>query len=887
MENDHKPHPGLTAAAAAARLQQDGFNELPSPDKRGFLRILFEVVRQPMFALLIGGGIVYFLLGDRIEAILLLLFASLSVTITIVQESRSENVLEALRNLASPRAWVIRDGKRLQIAGREVVREDIIAVSEGDRVSADATLLSSQDLLLDESLLTGESVAVRKLAPDASTKATDAPAAPKPGGDDTPFLFAGSLVVRGTGQARVQATGIRTEMGKIGHALETIETEQPRLQIQIHRLVRDFAIIGVIAGALVVVLYGLLRGSWLEAMLGGIAIGMSLLPEEFPLVLAVFMAMGAWRISQVRVLTRRASAIETLGATTVLCTDKTGTLTANRMTVVSILSNDARWDINAKIPVTNAILEVLEAARLACPREPTDPMDIAVLKVAVAHIGTNEASFGQRTLIRAYGLRPDLFAVANVMTGSGDKKDGSGTAYAKGALEAIAELCHLPADRLAAISEQVNRLAADGVRVLAVATAKVANAAQEENLPETPRGFEFEYSGLIGFADPLNSRVPAAVAECRTAGIRVVMITGDYPATACAIAKQAGIDATEVLSGDDLEAMPDEQLAQRVKTTSIFARIRPEQKLRIVQSLKANGEVVAMTGDGVNDAPAIKAANIGIAMGGRGTDVAREASAIVLLDDDFGSIVKTIRLGRRIYDNLRKAIEFIVAVHIPIAGLALLPLLLGLPLILTPIHIAFLEMVIDPACSIVFEAEQEEDDVMRRPPRDPMTPLLVRKRVLWAVLQGLVAFAILAGIFIVTARMDVPDADLRALVFASLVLINVGLILVNRSFKSSLIRAFMRPNRSLWILTGGIAVLLTVALAWPPAQALFHFGRFHWNELGVSAAAGLTGLLILEAIKSQWFRGTGDDGTQGMTANGTSSTHTPGAKHANPDQHRP
>ena len=875
---------GLSAADAAARLKQDGFNELPSPDKRGFLRILFEVVRQPMFALLIGGGIVYFLLGDRIEALLLILFASLSVTITIVQESRSENVLEALRNLASPRALVIRDGKRLQIAGREVVREDIIVVSEGDRVSADATLLSSQDLLLDESLLTGESVAVRKLAPEDSVKTSDTPATPKPGGDDTPFLFAGSLVVRGTGQAQVKATGIRTEMGKIGHALETIETEQPRLQVQIHRLVRDFAIIGVIAGALIVVLYGLLRGSWLEAMLGGIAIGMSLLPEEFPLVLAVFMAMGAWRISRARVLTRRAAAIETLGATTVLCTDKTGTLTENRMTLVSIIGKDARWDAAAKVPLEGTARETLEAALLACPREPTDPMDIAVHKVAEAIIGPNTATFANYTLVRAYGLRPDLFAVANVLSREGD---ANGTAYAKGALEAIAELCHLPTEDLVRIQEQVDALAGEGIRVLAVAKATVPDATQEANLPETPRGLAFEYAGLIGFADPLRPNVPGAVAECRTAGIRVVMITGDYPATASAIGRQAGIESSEVLSGDDLEAMLDDQLAERVKTTSIFARIRPEQKLRIVQSLKANGEVVAMTGDGVNDAPAIKAANIGIAMGGRGTDVAREASAIVLLDDDFGSIVKTIRLGRRIYDNLRKAIEFIVAVHIPIAGFALLPLLLGLPLILTPIHIAFLEMVIDPACSIVFEAEQEEDDVMQRPPRDPMTPLLVRKRVLWAVLQGLVAFAILAGIFIVTARMDVPDAELRALVFASLVLINVGLILVNRSFKSSLVRAFTRPNRSLWILTGSIAGMLAVALAWPPAQSLFHFGKFHWNELGVSVTAGLVGLLILEAIKSQWFRVAGNERTHGMPASSTSSTHSPGEKHANPDQHRP
>ena len=843
----------MTSAIVAERLQQEGLNELPSTEKRGIIRILFEVVRQPMFALLIGGGVVYLLLGNRIEALLLILFASFSVTITIIQESRSERVLEALRNLASPRALVIRDGLQIMIPGREVVRGDLLVISEGDRVTADASLITSQELLLDESLLTGESVPVRKLAADSSTPNEDQPTVPAPGGEYLPYIFAGSLVVRGTGQALVHATGIRSEMGKIGRALESIETEQPRLQVQIHGLVRNFAIIGALAGTLIVLLYGLLRGSWLEALLGGIAIGMSLLPEEFPLVLAVFMAMGAWRISRARVLTRRASAIETLGATTVLCTDKTGTLTENRMTLVSILNNDARWDTNAKFPIADAIKEVLEAARLACPPVPTDPMDIALLKVAEEQIGTNEASFGQHKLIHAYGLRPDLFAVANIMTRVGDEEDKNIRVYAKGALEAIAELCHLPAARLAAISEQVNTLAVDGVRVLGVARAKVENVAQEKTLPETPRGFNFEYMGLIGFTDPLNSKVSAAVAECRSAGIRVVMITGDYPATARAIAKQAGIDAAEVLSGDDLEAMPDDQLALHVKSASIFARIRPEQKLRIVQSFKANGEIVAMTGDGVNDAPAIKAAHIGIAMGGRGTDVAREASAIVLLDDDFGSIVKTIRLGRRIYDNLRKAIEFIVAVHIPIAGLAILPLLLGLPLILTPIHIAFLEMVIDPACSIVFEAEEEEKDVMQRPPHDPASPLLLPRRIVWAVLQGLIVFGILAGVLISASRMDMTAPDMRALVFTSLVLINIGLILVNRSFTSSLVRAFMRPNRALWILVVCITALLATALFWKPAQSLFHFGQLHWDELALSAGFGCFALFILEALKSRWF----------------------------------
>jgi Ca2+-transporting ATPase len=842
---------GLSAAAAAARLKSDGYNELPAPEHRGFLRILWEVVRQPMFALLIGGGVVYLLLGDRIEALLLLAFATLSVLITIVQESRSERVLEALRNLASPRALVIRDGERIQIAGREVVCSDVIVISEGDRVAADAVLLASQDLMLDESLLTGESVAVRKLSPNPSAAVRDPPTAPIPGGEDLPYIFAGTLVVRGTAHACVSSTGIRTEMGKIGRALGSIETEQPHLQKQMRWLIRDFAIVGALAGGLTVLLFGLLRGSWLEAMLGGIALGMSLLPEEFPLVMAVFMAMGAWRISRARVLTRRASAIETLGSTTVLCTDKTGTLTENRMTVVSIVNRDSRWDAIAASPIVGKIGETLDAALLACPREPTDPMDVAIHAIVASQKRSTLPTLLARTFIRGYGLRPDLFAVANVVSGD---HDGEATAYAKGALEAVAELCHLSADQATAIRVQVDALAQSGVRVLGVAKSLRLSSEQIQNLPDTPRSFDFQYLGLIGFADPLRANVPAAVAECRSAGIRVLMITGDYPATASTIGKQAGLDSTAVLAGDEIEAMSDETLAARVKTTCIFARIRPNQKLRIVECLKANGEIVAMTGDGVNDAPAIKAAHIGIAMGGRGTEVAREASSIVLLDDDFGSIVTTIRLGRRIYDNLRKAIEYIVAVHIPIAGLALLPLLLGLPLMLTPIHIAFLEMIIDPACSMVFEAEIAEEDVMRRPPRDPKSPLLLPKRIIWALLQGVIALAILAGLLIGAARRGMIEGDMRALVFTSLVLINMGLILVNRTFEPSLVRAILRPNRSLWILLGGVSTTLAAAVFWQPARSLFHFGRLHWDDLAICAAVGLFSLIVLEALKSRWFR---------------------------------
>jgi Ca2+-transporting ATPase len=822
---------GLTSAEAAARLRQFGPNELPAPDRRNFARIAFGVMRQPMFALLLAGGLIYLFIGERMDAIVLAAFATLSVSIGIVQETRTERVLESLRNLASPRALVVRDSVQVRIPGREVVPGDILLLSEGDRIAADAAVLECSELLADESLLTGESVSVRKRASDAMQQM------PVPGGDDLPFVFAGTLVARGSAVVCVTATGTSSEMGKIGRSLQGIDLEQPRLQAQLSWLIRDVALVGVGVAGLVVVLFGVFRGSWLNAALGGIAIGMSVMPEEIPLVLAVFMAMGAWRISRIRVLTRRASAIESLGAATVLCTDKTGTLTENHMRVEFIAADGGSWRHASSQPPPGSLQDVVHAALGASAPIPTDPMDRAIHEVAVAF-----EAMEQRNLLRSYGIAPDLFATTNLWD------DGvTLIAYAKGAPETIAELCHLPAGAVSNLLKQVDELAAEGLRVLAVAESQLV--AKTGVHPNSQRDIPFRYRGLIGFADPLRASVPDAVGECRNAGIRVVMITGDYPTTARAIAQQAGIDGDAVITGAEISSLSDAELAERIRVVSVFARIRPEQKLRIVEALKRDGEVVAMTGDGVNDAPAMKSAHIGVAMGGRGTDVAREAASIVLMDDDFASIVATIRLGRRIYDNLRKAIEYIVAVHIPIAGLALLPLLFGLPLMLMPLQIAFLEMVIDPACSVIFESEKAEANVMRRPPRRPDAPVLSRAAILWAMMQGIAALAVVTLALFLGARSAMPEVDLRSFVFVTLVLMNIGLILVNRSFTSSLADALLRPNRALWILVSAVLAVLAVALYWRPTQALFQFGPLHLDDLAVCTAAGAAFVAMLELAK--------------------------------------
>jgi Ca2+-transporting ATPase len=833
---------GLSEADAQARLRTEGYNELPRPDRRTPLRIVLEVLREPMLALLLGGGAIYLVLGDLKEALILLAFATMSVVITVVQETRTERVLEALRDLTSPRALVIRDGARKRIAGREVVRGDFVVLAEGDRVPADALLVQSHDLKTDESLLTGESMPVRKIA-DGSAPGKDH----RPGGDDLPYVFSGSLVVRGVGMGEVIATGALSEIGKIGQSLATLETEPPRLQAQTRRLVRVFAMVGGAVSVLAVLLYGTLRGGWLDAMLAGIALGMSMLPAEVPVVLTVFMAMGAWRISRARVLTRRAAAIEALGSATVLCTDKTGTLTENRMKIAELrIKNGTIFRPSepcaAKMP--ESFHDLVEFGILASAPDPVDPMEKAFHDLGREQLAETEHLHGFAwKLLHTYGLRPGLLAMSHVWQAADGRQEF--VIAAKGAPEAIADLCHLDAADRAALTQSVDAMAAEGLRVLGVARASFAG----QVWPDSQHDFAFSFVGLVGLADPLRASVPDAVSECRSAGIKVVMITGDYPATARAIARQAGLDAEDLVTGEELDQLSEAALAQRVRTATVFARIMPEQKLRIVNALKASGEIVAMTGDGVNDAPSLKAAHIGIAMGGRGTDVAREASSIVLLDDDFGSIVKSVRLGRRIYDNLRKAMSFIFAVHVPIAGLALLPLLFGLPILFGPIHIAFLQMVIDPVCSLVFEAETEEDDVMCRPPRAPEAPLFSGPLIGWSLLQGAFAFVLVAFIFVVAFRRGMPEEEVRALAFFSLILTIVGLIFVNRSFSASLVTAFHRPNPVLALVLLAVTTMLGLTLLWPVARDLFRFGPLHVNDLALTLGAGVFVLVVLEVLK--------------------------------------
>lgn len=831
---------GLTEAEAAERLKNEGYNELPADRRRSILKIAFEVVREPMFLMLVACGILYLILGDIKEAMMLMGFVFIVMGITLYQERKTERALEALRDLSSPRALVIRGGKERRIAGRDVVRGDILVVSEGDRVPADAVILSCVNLSTDESLLTGESVPVRKIAaPDAVDKMES------PGGDDLPFIFSSTLVVQGQGIARVLAVGTSTEIGKIGKALQMVEPEETLLEKGTARMVRNLSIVGLSLCVLVIILYGLTRGDWLHGFLAGIALAMATLPEELPVVLTIFLALGAWRISQKNVLTRRTPAIETLGSATVLCVDKTGTLTMNRMSVSKIFTHNEFYDIDfsKRLSLPETFHELVEFSILASQIDPFDPMEKAIKQLGEHYLAQTEHLHANWTLVHEYPLSKKLLSLSRVWEATG------GNNYviaAKGAPEAIADLCHFTDIQLKELLVSVGAMADNGLRVLGVARADFART----ELPGQQHDFDFQFLGLIGLADPVRPAVPGAIKECYDAGIRVMMITGDYPGTAQNIGRQIGLkSSSKFITGPELDNIDDDELQERIKDNNIFARVVPEQKLRIVKALKANNEIVAMTGDGVNDAPALKSAHIGIAMGERGTDVARESAALVLLDDDFSSIVQAVRSGRRIFDNIKKAIAYIFAIHVPIAGISLIPVLLKWPLVLMPIHIMFLELIIDPACSTVFEAEPEEKNTMKRPPRNPKEPLFSKRMVFMSLFQGVNVLILVLAVFAIAYYRGLGDMEARAMTFTTLIIANLCLILTNRSWSRTILATMKNTNIALWWVLGGAFLFLGLALYVPVLRGLFRFAFLHPMDLAICLLVGSTSILWFEALK--------------------------------------
>jgi len=817
---------GLTQQEAETRLHKDGYNELPEQKKQSVLTIFFNVLREPMLLLLLGSGAIYMVLGEPKDALMLLTFVFVVVGITFYQERKTERALDALKNLSSPRALVVRDGEQKHIYGRELVKGDIIMLHEGDRVPADAEIISSTNLFVDESLLTGESLPVLK-------------------DRNLPEIYSGTMVTQGRTVAKVTAIGINTEIGKIGKSLQTIKDEDTLLKKETGKIVKNYTIIGMSLSVIVVVVYILTKGNVIKGLLAGITLGMSMLPEEFPVVLLIFLTLGAWRISKRKVLTRKTAAIETLGATTALCVDKTGTLTLNKMRLDEIMVKNNYYDVqnNENKNLPEQFHPLYEYALLASQKNPFDPIEKEIRLKGEKCLSKTEHIHPNWSLVQEYPLSKELFALSHVWR-SPDQQDY--VIAAKGSPEAIADLCHFDQKQSQELFRNIQLMSEKGLRVLGVAKALF----YQSDLPKVQHDYAFEFVGLIGFTDPVRSTIAQSVKECDAAGVRAIMITGDYPGTAQYIARQIGLkNPDKFITGADLLSLDHLQLREKIKDVNIFARVVPEQKLAIVNALKANGEIVAMTGDGVNDAPALKSAHIGIAMGERGTDVAREAADLVLLNDDFSSIVSAIRLGRRIFDNLKKAIAFILSVHIPIAGMSLLPVLFNLPIILFPAHIAFLELIIDPACSVVFESEKEEHNIMNRPPRDLKSPMFNKPMFVLSLLQGLSILTTVFIVFLISLHYGLGEKEARTMAFMTIVFGNLMLIVINLSHTDNFIEILKNKNRSLFLVLFGAFGFLLLILNIPFLRNIFYFSTVSAKQFLITFAVATISLIWFEGFK--------------------------------------
>ncbi len=808
---------GLTSDEAARRLAQYGPNVQPQAPPLGVLGIVLRTLKEPMFFLLAAAAVLYLFVGELGEGLFMVLGASASIALVVFQELRTERALEALHRLAEPMAHCLRDGAERRIPARDLVPGDVILVGEGERLPADALLVSGDALVVDESILTGESAPVTKTLAGEATP-TEFPDA---GGEHTPFLYAGTMIARGAGVAEVARTGARTAMGGLGASLAAIEAEPSPLQKRTGALVATLGVFALIFCIVVFVVYGLIHGDWFEGAIAGITLAIGLLPEEFPMVLAIFLALGAFRLARRNVLVRRSSVTETLGSASILCVDKTGTLTQNLMrvaafsTAAGIMTADASRDDDAQ-------RTLMRAALRASSPNPVDPMDRGVHSLA-AKLGV----VGEGSPVKSYPIRPDLLAFIQSW------RDAEGEAYAaKGAPEAIFNLARLSEDERARYEAEIGELARRGLRVLAVARTAPAQGAPP------PEAALFEVVGLLAFEDPLREDVPAAVAAARRAGVAVAMITGDYPATALAIARQAGIDADAgVLTGAEIVKTPPEALAEKIRDIRVFARVTPASKLALVEAFKADGHIVAMTGDGVNDGPALAAAHIGIAMGQRGSDVAREAAHIVLLDDSFASIVAGVALGRRIFSNLRKALTYVTAIHIPIAGVALTPILMGLPPLLLPAHVVLMELIIDPTCALVFEAQPSEPDAMLKPPPPRDKPLFGTRDLMFGFAQGFVVFLAVMAVYVIEIGLGASESQARGLAFATLVVGNLALALSDALPKG--VSLFSRGNMMFWVVGAAATAMVAASLYVPFLAQLLRFEPPTWPKLGLAMALAL------------------------------------------------
>ena len=828
MTNPNPETAGLTSAEALKRQKTYGKNELIPEKKDSFFKKIFHVLSEPMFLLLIVAAIIYFILGEPRDGALMLIFVLGIISIDVIQEWKTDRTLNALKDLSAPQVTVIRDGRQQIIASSDLVPGDLFLMEEGVKIPADGVIVKCRDLCVDESSLTGEAEGVWKCN----------------GGEPTPgdgywrkdYCYAGTLVIQGTALVRVDKIGASTEYGKIGLNVAAAPEQPTPLQKQTRSLVKLCAIIALVLFLLVGLFTYLNLGDYtlgdriIQSLLSGITLAMAMIPEEFPVVLTVFLSMGAWRLARKHSLVRRLPSVETLGTVSVLCVDKTGTITLNQMTV------QKAWAFHCQ---HHALIETMG---LGCETDAYDPMEKAMLHYAAENNIPEEELFSGE-LLHEYAFTNELKMMGHVW-----HRDGRITLAAKGSPEAILSLCDLKDQDQAEVAREIREMSSEGLRVIAVATASFGS---EEEIPPALSDCRLDLLGLIGLADPPRTSVKKDIEICAKAGIRVVMITGDNGLTAAAIAKKIGMGPCEqIISGALLNELSDEELRERVKTCAIFSRVIPEHKMRIVKAFKDNGEVVAMTGDGVNDAPALKYADIGIAMGGRGSEVSREAADLILMDDNFTTIVETIKDGRRIYDNIRKAVGYIFTIHIPIAFASLLAPFLGVrpeALLLLPLHVVLLELIIDPTCSIILERQPAEKDIMARPPRDPRGKLVDFGIFGKSILQGVVMFAASFGTYLFMLHQNPGDpATARSMGLSVIILGNILLVQVISSDHDFAFNSLARlaKDKIMWMAFATTIAMLAVILYSP-----LHI----FVKLAPLSGPKLLAVVIIAIVASMWY----------------------------------
>lgn len=823
---------GLTSEQAKKLQEKYGKNELTQEKKQSFFKKTLHVICEPMFLLLIFAALIYFILGEPRDGAIMLVFVFGVISIDVIQEWKTDKTLNALKDLSAPHVKVLRDGKETVIPSKDLVPGDLMLIAEGVKIPADGTVLKANDLCVDESSLTGEPEGVWKVTSDEEEPSLDY--------WRKDYCYAGTLVTQGSACILVDKIGASTEYGKIGKNVAAAPETPTPLQKQTRKLVKLCAVIAAVLFVLVgVITYFNIRdhafGSRLiESILSGITLAMAMIPEEFPVILTVFLSMGAWRLAKKHSLVRKLPSVETLGAVSVLCVDKTGTITMNQMTVRQTWAVDGDSDT------------LCEIMGLGCEADAYDPMEKAMLNYCET-VGITKEHLISGQLLAEYSFTNELKMMGHVW-----QHDGEIIVAAKGSPERILTLCDLDAEEKIQAEDKILELSQQGLRVIAVGR---MNPKSITEIPDKITDCKLTLCGLVGLADPPRQSVKQDIQQCIKAGIRVVMITGDNGVTASSIAKQIGMpNSDSIISGDELNQMSDEELRKRIEHVSIFSRVVPEHKMRIVRAFQENGEIVAMTGDGVNDAPALKYADIGIAMGKRGSEVSREAADLILMDDNFSTIVDTVRDGRRIYDNIRKAVGYVFTIHIPIALASLLAPFLGISpanLLLLPLHVVLLELIIDPTCSIVLERQPAEHDIMQRKPRNPNEKILTAATLIKSVLQGIVIFAAAFGTYLVYLKHSGGDAPLaRTMGLTIIILANLFLVQVNSSNCDFALQSLFQlaKDKVMWAVNivtfGGLLLIL-----YTPFSTFLKLTPLSGTQFVMAAVLSAVSVYWYEAVK--------------------------------------